>query len=255
MKYIILFFIIITKTYSQNEVLKVTYDKVFNTSRTIERTTYLYVQDQYSLYQENFENNLTENNNDKLKEATIVSSYTPDISSINYKFNSSNNTYEYITLLSPSEYVLIYDTVKLNWELTNEKKVISGYECIKAKLKFRGVNWVAWFTTELPYAHGPWKFHGLPGLIMEISDEYNKYNFHAQKIEFVETDILQKSLAEIHNKSVSKTMSLQNYQEFLDEKREAIETESKGRGIERRVMQRNRGGMELIYEWEEEERK
>ena len=46
-------------------------------------------------------------------------------------------------------------------------------------------------------------------------------------------------------------MSLQHYQGFMDEKREAIETESKGRGIERRVMQRNRAGMELIYEWEE----
>lgn len=37
--------------------------------------------------------------------------------------------------------------------------------------------WTAWFTTELPISDGPYKFHGLPGLILKIYDKTNTYSF------------------------------------------------------------------------------
>ena len=42
---------------------------------------------------------------------------------------------------------------------------------------FRGRTYEAWFTTEIPVKDGPWKFHGLPGLILEVYDIQKHYSF------------------------------------------------------------------------------
>ncbi|MFN0728717.1 GLPGLI family protein [Polaribacter gochangensis] len=49
-----------------------------------------------------------------------------------------------------------------------EVKKIGKYVCNLAKLKFRGREYEVWFTTKIPIIHGPWKFYGLPGLIIEM---------------------------------------------------------------------------------------
>lgn len=72
---------------------------------------------------------------------------------------------------------------KQDWVLTNEKSVILGYSCNQATLKFRGRNYIAWYTTEIPISNGPYVFGGLPGLILKISDEKEEYVFTAIAIE------------------------------------------------------------------------
>lgn len=64
----------------------------------------------------------------------------------------------------------IYDRVNQpNWKVEeNQTKVIAGYKCIKATGVFRGSNVTAYFSKELPYSTGPFKFFGLPGLILDI---------------------------------------------------------------------------------------
>lgn len=66
---------------------------------------------------------------------------------------------------------------QFNWKLTGQHKKIGNYSCQKAQCDFRGRTYEAWFTTEIPVNNGPWKFHGLPGLIMEVSDTRNQYKF------------------------------------------------------------------------------
>ncbi len=63
------------------------------------------------------------------------------------------------------------------WEMTDEKKDIIGFVCTKATCEFRGRNWTVWFTTELPVSDGPWKFNGLPGLILKAEDDKGHYSF------------------------------------------------------------------------------
>lgn len=65
----------------------------------------------------------------------------------------------------------------LNWSLKNESKIINGYSCKKAELNYGGRHWVAWYTIDIPLAVGPYKFYGLPGLIVKIGDETHSYNF------------------------------------------------------------------------------
>ena len=72
---------------------------------------------------------------------------------------------------------------KLNWKVCDEKKKVLGYDCQRATCSFRGRDYEAWFTEDIPMSYGPWKFSGLPGLILEVSDTKNEYHFTATGIE------------------------------------------------------------------------
>ncbi|MDE7409444.1 MAG: GLPGLI family protein [Muribaculaceae bacterium] len=69
------------------------------------------------------------------------------------------------------------DLPALNWELTDSVTNVLGYECQSAKCSFRGREWTAFYTEDIPLSEGPWKLHGLPGLIMKASDENGHYTF------------------------------------------------------------------------------
>ena len=64
-----------------------------------------------------------------------------------------------------------------NWEIGTEKKIIQGYSCQKATTRYLGRNYTAWFTHQIPIPNGPWKFGGLPGLILQVSDTREHYVF------------------------------------------------------------------------------
>jgi GLPGLI family protein len=69
------------------------------------------------------------------------------------------------------------------WTLRNETKKIKSFTCKKATTTFRGRNYTAWYTEELSIIGGPWKFDGLPGLILSVSSEDKVLNIEATKIE------------------------------------------------------------------------
>ena len=63
------------------------------------------------------------------------------------------------------------------WKILPGTKVIQGYKSQKAKTEFRGREYTAWFTTEIPISDGPYKFSGLPGLILQLRDSKDHYVF------------------------------------------------------------------------------
>lgn len=69
------------------------------------------------------------------------------------------------------------DMPSQEWELTDSVTNVLGYECESARCVFRGREWTVFYTEEIPLADGPWKLHGLPGLIMKASDEKGHYTF------------------------------------------------------------------------------
>jgi GLPGLI family protein len=71
----------------------------------------------------------------------------------------------------------------IDWTIHEEKKQIHGFEGQKATAKVRGRNYTAWFCTELPYQAGPWKLHGLPGLILAAEDQKSEVVFELLGIE------------------------------------------------------------------------
>jgi GLPGLI family protein len=66
---------------------------------------------------------------------------------------------------------------KLDWQLEAGTDTISSYDCQKATLKFRGRTYTAWFTSDIPVSEGPWKFSGLPGLILKVVDSEKLFSF------------------------------------------------------------------------------
>lgn len=64
-----------------------------------------------------------------------------------------------------------------DWEIESDTLTILGYHSQKATCNYRGRNWIAWFTNEIPLSEGPWKFYGLPGLITKIADDKEHYSF------------------------------------------------------------------------------
>jgi GLPGLI family protein len=70
-----------------------------------------------------------------------------------------------------------------NWEIHDDTLTVAGYFCQKASCSFRGRNYTAWFTTDVPINNGPWKFGGLPGLILKVYDTDNYYVFECIGIE------------------------------------------------------------------------
>ncbi|WKB81836.1 GLPGLI family protein [Cellulophaga lytica] len=71
----------------------------------------------------------------------------------------------------------------LKWEIHSETKKYKNYNCVKATTNWRGRKYIAWFTKKIPVSDGPYKFNGLPGLIVELYDTKKHYQFELQGFE------------------------------------------------------------------------
>ena len=74
--------------------------------------------------------------------------------------------------------------------LTDEGKEVYGYWCQKAVSRYSGMEWTVWFTPEIPSDGGLWKFTGLPGLILEASDDKGEYIFSMRSVRQIDEPIL-----------------------------------------------------------------
>ncbi len=74
--------------------------------------------------------------------------------------------------------VFVYDTEsKMHWNLEKETKKFENYTLQKATTNFGGRHWTAWFCKEINIPEGPYKFRGLPGMIFQIYDDKNNFEF------------------------------------------------------------------------------
>ncbi len=76
------------------------------------------------------------------------------------------------------------------WQMVEETDTILGYVCQKACLTYAGRDYTAWFTTEIPINDGPWKFWGLPGLILKVVDKEELFEWVAIGLENIDGDIV-----------------------------------------------------------------
>lgn len=72
------------------------------------------------------------------------------------------------------------EDLKLNWKILNEKQKIGEYNTQKATAQYGGRTWTAWFSSDIPFQDGPYKFSGLPGLIVKIEDADKNYSWVLQ---------------------------------------------------------------------------
>jgi GLPGLI family protein len=76
----------------------------------------------------------------------------------------------------------ILEPFSIKWVLHQQTSQIKNYNCKKATTKFRGRVYTAWYTEQIPLPIGPWKFSGLPGLILKVQDDKGEISFIAENI-------------------------------------------------------------------------
>nr|WP_297310140.1 GLPGLI family protein [uncultured Flavobacterium sp.] len=125
----------------------------------------------------------TESNNDM--EETTISQLAPLIYGATYYKTLKKDLYYY---LNDNKNEIIKDELPdFNWNVTyTETKMIGNFLCKKATTIFRGTNIEAWYTEEINIPFGPWKFKGLPGLILEVYNvnDFLKFHWIAKKVVF-----------------------------------------------------------------------
>lgn len=101
--------------------------------------------------------------------------------------NVQNNTMLYFVpnLKNKKVYTNVKEELpNFDWKLVNkQEKDILDYRCKKATCSFRGRKYEVWYATDLKFSNGPWKFGGLPGLILEIRSLDNVFSIVASSIQ------------------------------------------------------------------------
>lgn len=120
-----------------------------------------------------------------------------------------------------TDYYSYRENTNLNWVISNEKQKIGTYNSQKATVDFGGRKWTAWFTTEIPFQDGPYKFYGLPGLIVKIEDNEKNYSWelrgnrkidHIRDTLYMEGFIKQSGLSS--SKEITKEKFLEKYEQY-----------------------------------------
>lgn len=107
--------------------------------------------------------------------------------------------------LSLQDYIYEDQLSTQNWQFTDSAKTILDYPCQMATCDFRGRQWTAWFAPDVPISDGPWKFGGLPGLIMEVYDRGSQYHFTIVGLQKVENEPIIFSETYVGSKKFEKT--------------------------------------------------
>ncbi|MCT2408556.1 GLPGLI family protein [Chryseobacterium antibioticum] len=103
-------------------------------------------------------------------------------SNINYSIEKDKSTQKMSYKDRIGRDIYVYEEDRpLNWKMSSETTKIGEYKVQKATTDFGGRKWTAWFTTDLPYQDGPYKFNGLPGLIVKVEDDKGEYSFDLMK--------------------------------------------------------------------------
>lgn len=93
----------------------------------------------------------------------------------------SNGTTSLFTRIGRTE-IKVNDERKMDWKIQPEKEKIGEFSTQKATTTFAGRKWTAWFTTAIAIQDGPYKFKGLPGLIVKLEDDTKSHSFELKEV-------------------------------------------------------------------------
>jgi GLPGLI family protein len=170
----------------------------------------------YSINHQNYEKNTADFRKNHLGEKispgdamnAIMTMGTPLKIHKNYNTNKTTT----IDKIARDYYTFEVETPTFNWAIHADTMKILNQICQKATCQFKGRSYEAWFAQEINVSEGPWKFNGLPGLILKIKDSRNDYVFEAIEIKKVDSEIVAgNSIAQ----KVSKEKFLSIYKYYL----------------------------------------
>ncbi|MGV9003002.1 GLPGLI family protein [Flavobacterium sp.] len=177
---------------------------------------------------------------DKNKESTSFIKIGNDTTYVFKDFNQ-NQLFSEEKIFTKS--LVVSDELNIfDWKIEKDTLTILNNKCQKATTKFRGREFVAYFTTDIPISDGPWKFNGLPGLILKIDiiDPIAVFSIQAIEIKIKNSTI---SLANpIDSK---KAMSFNEYKKEYNLKYNEIQTFT---AEQNNGLQIKKGGLEILFD-------
>jgi len=199
-KYIILISILLFSTPVKSQTIHAKYKIVYNLNYMLDSLsletenidTELLINDSISVFQplkyRISDSILINNNPEKANRETLPSGIV--LRPINkFKFKIIKKPTKIIAFhslsgidLNGKEIIYKYEEDLLKWRIYSDTLTIHNFLCQRAEAYFGGRQWIAWFTPEIPIFDGPYKFSGLPGLIIRISDSKNHWNFEMKSI-------------------------------------------------------------------------
>lgn len=152
-------------------------DKKVGTT-TQERIVYFNNKSSIELAGNSYSNDVDKN--DETRSTIVIPSKKPFFI---YK-NFSNKRLHLSGKVGSKSYLINDTLLSFKWIITKEKQIIQGYNCLKATTQFRGRNYIAWFSDSISIQNGPWKFCGLPGLIIKIYDDKQAFTYELTEMDF-----------------------------------------------------------------------
>lgn len=139
-----------------------------------------------------------------------------------FKSDSVITTFDQIPILPPTLYRYKESKPLFKWNILSDTISIGGIVCQKAETTFGNRKWVAWFAQSIPISDGPYKFCGLPGLILKINDTQQYWNFTLASLTKRDTTIKINFLNEIPHPIKDKNTFLAQKQYSRDNRFELL---------------------------------
>ena len=156
---------------SNSKSQKTTFILLMNNKESYFKSMNVYVEDSLKYYKK------LKETGDAVKDFQTFSKF-----SCEYPENiGTTNGKIYVTTPISRAFVNYEETNNIVWKLTNEFKTIGGIRCQKAITTKYGRNWIAYFNPDIPLNFGPYKFNKLPGLIVELYDDKDNFNYKLYK--------------------------------------------------------------------------
>ena len=87
--------------------------------------------------------------------------------------------------LRNKKYQYVENCPPMKWKLMEGDSTIAGYKCNKAETELFGRTYIAWYSPDIVMPYGPYKFNGLPGLVLRITDTRGHFDFLLNGLEKV----------------------------------------------------------------------
>lgn len=139
----------------------------------------------------------------------------------------AKKVYTYVFCKPAEETLTVYDKygedlgyyteslLEMEWTVVEDSiATVLGYNCLMAETDYHGRHWKAWFTPEIPVPFGPWKLHGLPGLILK-AEANGGFSFTATGLELTNRLISPMYLQQDYRK-VDRKKALENAEYYAN---------------------------------------
>ncbi len=181
-----------TSTYAQVEKIDFIYELVWKSDslkldKIKKEDMILQVKGEESCFQSmlkhDFENNMGDFESAVKSHKGVTTEMAQKINpTFDYRIFKASHTLKVEERIMRKPYTYEMDFDPGQWQIQAEQDSVAGFWSQKATVEHNGRSYIAWFTTEIPVADGPYIFYGLPGLIVKLQDTQDHYIFTLKEV-------------------------------------------------------------------------